>query len=102
MDYAKVANGSRIGAARWLILARSKALAAPGFSDCQLATQVHPVRVTSEAANPSWQIGLVRTSQEPKRTAINAMPNHSRRFIPASRPRQASYSRRRVRDGGSI
>jgi hypothetical protein len=24
MDYAKVANGSRIGAARWLMLARSK------------------------------------------------------------------------------
>jgi hypothetical protein len=86
MDYAKVANGSRISAARWLILARSKALAASDFCDCQLATQLHPVRVTSEAANPSWQIGLVRTSQEPKRTAINAMLNHSRRFIPAPPP----------------
>jgi hypothetical protein len=37
--------------------------------------------VPSEAANPSWQIGLVSTSQKQKRTAIKATPYHTRRFI---------------------
>jgi hypothetical protein len=46
-----------------------------------LATQLHPDRVPSEAANPSRQIGLDRTTQKQKRTAINATLNHIRRFI---------------------
>ena len=45
------------------------------------ATQLQPERVPREAAKPFGQIGLVMTSQKPKRTAINATLNNSRVFI---------------------
>jgi hypothetical protein len=59
---------------------------APAYFELSLATQVHPDRVPSEGANPSRQIGLVRTSQKQKRTASIATLNHSRRFIFAQPP----------------
>jgi hypothetical protein len=59
---------------------------APAYFELSLATQVHPDRVPSEAANPSRQIGLVRTNQKQKRTANVATINHSRRFICAQPP----------------
>ncbi len=46
-----------------------------------LATQVHPERLSNDAANPSLQIGFAMISQKPNRTAISAMLNHSRGFM---------------------